>query len=226
MRKSLLILIIVVLLAGCSVNMLDTKIQIGVSLDDAALTELTMNQNLRKATFDYFLPPDVGRKESSQSSTVLVSHNVNILMNLDIVSVLGDRFYKTEGMELLRAFILAAPPIYKKSDATIGLDQKSLPYDVKVIQIKGNIVLVTLQTRYFLFSAIAPFVLTPDILYDMLLIARTCRVNVDEVVLRYANRETINYQKETLEIFSQLAPDSGKVIDMISVDTGQNGLEK
>jgi hypothetical protein len=97
---------------------------------------------------------------------------------------------------------------------------------VKVIQVKGNIVLVTLQTRYFLFSAIAPFVLAPDILYDMLLIARTCRVNVDEVVLRYANRETINYQKETLEIFSQLAPDSGKVIDMISVDTGQDGLEK
>ncbi len=222
MSKILKILLLVFLLAGCSVTAIDIKTQITVALADASQTRLLMNQSLRKANYVYYLPPDVGRKESTQSSTLLVSHNTNIMMNLDIVSILSDRFYKTDSLELLRAFIAAGEPIYKYSEATVDLDQKSLPFSVSILPVQGTIVLISLQTRYFLFSAIAPFALAPDLLYNMLLIARTCRVNTDEVIARYSNRETINYQKETLEIFSQLAPDSGKVIDMISVDAGQD----
>jgi hypothetical protein len=222
MTKTLKIMLLALLLAGCSVNAIDIKTQITVALTNASQIRLLMNQSLRKANYVYYLPPEVGRKESTQSSTLLVSHNTNILMNLDIVSVLSDQFYKTDSIELLRAFIAAGEPIYKYSEATVDLDQKSLPYSVSILPVQGTTVLISLQTRYFLFSAIAPFALAPDLLYNMLLIARTCRVNTDAVILRYSNRETINYQKETLKIFSQLAPDSGKVIDMISVDAGQN----
>ncbi len=220
------IIVLVVLLSGCAINNVDIKTNITLALDAAANTNLIMNQGLRKANYVYYLPPDVGRKESSQSSTILVSHNTNVLMNLDIVSVLSDRFYKSDKTELLRAFIAKGTPIYKRSEATFDLDHKSLPYSAVILPIEGQNVLVSLQTRYFLFSAIAPFALASDLLYDMLLIARTTRVNEAEIVLRYSNRETINYQKETLEIFSQLAPDSGKVIDMISVDAGQSGGEE
>jgi hypothetical protein len=226
MKKILKILVLTLLLSGCSVDNVDIKVDIGVALNAAANANLIMNQTLHKANYDYYLPPNVGRKESSQSSTILVIQNTNVLMNLDIVSVLSDRFYKSDTIELLRAFIAASTPLYLKKDATFDLDHKSLPYAATILPVEGNSVLISLQTRYFLFSAIAPFALAPDLLYDMLLIARTCRVSVDEVVLRYSNRETINYQKETLDIFSQLAPESGKVIDMISVDTGPGGIEK
>lgn len=226
MQKILKILVLALLLSGCRVNNVDIKVEITVALDAAANAALTMNQSLRKANYVYYLPPDVGRKESSQSSTVLVIENTNVLMNLDIVSVLSDRFYKSDQIELLRAFIAASTPIYKKEAASIDLDNKSLPYAATIVPVQGNTVLISLQTRYFLFSAIAPFALASDLLYDMLLIARTCRVNTDEVVTRYSNRETINYQKETLDIFSQLAPESGKVIDMISVDAGQDDIEE
>lgn len=226
MKQILKIMVLVLVLTGCSVKPVDIKTNITVALDDAATADLIMNQGLRKANYVYYLPPAVGRKESSQSSTILVSHNTNVLMNLDIVSVLSDRFYKSDKIELLRAFIAKATPIYKKEAATFDLDHKSLPYSATILSVEGNSVLISLQTRYFLFSAIAPFTLASDLLYDMLLIARTCRVNEEEVILRYSNRETINYQKETLEIFSQLAPDSGKVIDMISVDAGQGGVEE
>jgi len=226
MQNILKILVLALLLSGCRVSNVDIKVDITVALDAAANADLIMNQSLHKANYVYYLPPDVGRKESSQSSTVLVIQNTNVLMNLDIVSVLSDRFYKSDKIELLRAFIAAATPIYKKEEATFDLDHKSLPYAATIVPVEGNSVLISLQTRYFLFSAIAPFALASDLLYDMLLIARTCRVNTDEVVLRYSNRETINYQKETLDIFSQLAPESGKVIDMISVDTGKDSVEE
>ncbi|MGB7595233.1 MAG: hypothetical protein WBL80_06685 [Erysipelotrichaceae bacterium] len=226
MQKILKILVLALLLSGCRVNNVDIKVDITVALDAASNADLIMNQSLHKANYVYYLPPDVGRKESSQSSTILVIQNTNVLMNLDIVSVLSDRFYKSDKIELLRAFIAASTPIYKKEDATFDLDHKSLPYAATIVTVEGNSVLISLQTRYFLFSAIAPFALASDLLYDMLLIARTCRVNADQVVLRYSNRETINYQKETLDIFSQLAPESGKVIDMISVNAGQDGVEE
>jgi hypothetical protein len=226
MKTILKILVLALLLAGCRVTNVDIKVDITVALDAAANADLIMNQSLHKANYVYYLPPDVGRKESSQSSTILVIQNTNVLMNLDIVSVLSDRFYTTEKIELLRAFIAASTPIYKKEDATFDLDHKSLPYAATIVPVSGNAVMISLQTRYFLFSAIAPFTLASDLLYDMLLIARTCRVNADQVVLRYSSRETINYQKETLDIFSQLAPESGKVIDMISVNTGQDGVEE
>lgn len=224
MRKIGLILL-AVLLTGCSLTTNSIKARVAIALDRASEVRLTMNQNQNKTTYDYYLAPDIGRRESSLSSSVLFAHNANILMNLDIVSVLSDRFYETEGTDPLRKFILNTTPVYQRSDDVLTIDKRLMTYVATISPVENNIVLISLQTRYFLFTAIAPFASAPDLLYDMLVVCRTATISEDQIILLYSNRETINYQKETLDIFSQLAPESGKVIDMISVDSDQPSNE-
>ena len=49
----------------------------------------------------------------------------------------------------------------------------------------------------------------------MLRLARTVVIDRSLILANYSNTETINYQKVNLNMFSQMAPESGTVLDMI-----------
>ena len=222
MKKTLLTIGLILLLTGCTtLTQNSVRSEISSRLSQARDLELTMVQNYNKASYSYYLPPSIGRRESNASSTVLISQNTNILMNLDIVSVLSDKFYAAETTDLLRTYLQKSIPVYAKKGTYRSIDNKEVAYNATVFQVDNLNYLISLQTKYFLFSAIAPFPLAPQLFFDMMVVARTATVDTQEIILLFSNREIINYQKETLDIFSQLAPESGKVIDMISPDAGK-----
>lgn len=220
MRKTLLLIALALVLSGCvKVNGSNLKSIVSAQVVTAVSEALPTTSTMRKTLYSYYLPTSVGRREASQSSTVLFSNNYNVLMNLDIVSVLTEKFYATESADPLRAYVLATDPLFTLAGTYKDLKSVENTYVVTVNAIENNVVLLTLQTKYFVFSAVIPMAAAGDVVYDMMKIVRTCSINSDEVTTLYSNRETFSYTKETLEIFSQLAPESGKIIDMIKETT-------
>lgn len=220
MRKTLLLIALAIVLSGCvKVNGSNLKSTVSTEVNAAVSEGLPATSTMRKTLYSYYLPTSVGRREVSQSSTVLFSNNYNVLMNLDIVSVLSEKFYATESADPLRAYTLASEPLFKLTGTFKDLKSVENAYLVTVNAIEKNVVLLTLQTKYFVFSAVIPMAAAGEVAYDMMKIVRTCTINSDEVITLYSNRETFSYTKETLEIFSQLAPESGKIIDMIEETT-------
>jgi len=220
MRKTLLLIALALVLSGCvKVNGSNLKSIVSAQVATAVSETLPTTSTMRKTLYSYYLPTSVGRREVSQSSTVLFSNNYNVLMNLDIVSVLSEKFYATESADPLRAYALATDPLFTLTGTYKDLKAVENAYVITVNAIEKNVVLLTLQTKYFVFSAVIPMAATGEVVYDMMKIVRTCSINSDEVITLYSNRETFSYTKETLEIFSQLAPESGKIIDMIEETT-------
>ncbi len=220
MRKTLVLIALAIALSGC-VKVTESNLKSIVSTQvTAAVSEaLPSTSTMRKTLYTYYLPTSVGRREASQSSTVLFSNNYNVLMNLDIVSVLTEKFYAVENTNPLRAYTLASDPLFTLNGTYTDLKNITNAYIVTLNAIEKNIVLLTLQTKYFVFSAVIPMAAVGDVVYDMIRIVRTCTVNTSDVVTLYSNRETFSYTKETLDIFSQLAPESGKIADMIKEST-------
>jgi hypothetical protein len=135
-------------------------------------------------------------------------------MNLDVIDVISDTYYDTS-----RSFksMLASTQDLSSFDSTfLNRKGESITYRVSVLEVSDSLILLTLEGGYFMFTAITPIALSTEILVDMLTIAKSCEVDSPAVLLAYSTRESIDYKKETLDMFSQIAPESGTVLDMIS----------
>lgn len=213
----MLILFLVMLfgLSACSEITLDSlQSYLKASASDAEDESISPLNNISKDLFSYYLPGHMGRKVSSETSTILTSNNVNILMNLDVIDVISDTYY--DSSQSFKSMLATTQELSSFNSTFMNREGESVTYRVSVLEVSDTLILLTLEGGYFMFTAITPLVLSTEILYDMLTIAKSCEVNSKAVLLAYSTRESIDYKKETLDMFSQIAPESGTVLDMIS----------
>jgi hypothetical protein len=225
MRKTWLILLVFFMSACTSTfELRDYDQAIQSALEQETSTYLTMNRDL----FSYYLPVSIGRKLATPNSVTLNSHNQSILMSLDVVNILNQAYYKDD--DTLRDLLKDGVAFYTHTDTF--LSNQSIPIDFRVsaAKISDHMVLLILQTEHFVFTSIHPEAVSPDILYDMLRVARSARIAKDVVLSTYSKREVIDFKVQNLNMFAQVAPESGTVMDMIkeldALDFTDGGLEE
>lgn len=210
MRK-LWLVFLVFLMSACTsaFELRDYDQAIQNALSQETSTYLTMNRDL----FSYYLPVSIGRKASTPNSVTLNSHNQTILMSLDVVNILNQAYYKDE--DSLRDLLKTGVAFYTHTDTF--LSNQSIPVDFRVnaAKISDHLVLLILQTEHFVFTSIHPEAISPEILYDMLRVARSARIAKEVVLSVYSKREVIDFKVQNLNMFAQVAPESGTVMDMI-----------
>lgn len=218
MRKILfsmfLALMVLMSLSACVIDENSMPQRLQKAIDEASTMPLNRYTNLDSVLYDYYLPPSFGRRNASLSSVVLVNQNVEILMNLDVVGILNAQS-DLASANVLRSTVNTTQSMIALSGVTSDLKGLDLAYEVSVNELSTNRVLLTLQSESFIFSSILPIALVPETAFEMLRIARSASVQSEAILATYSNKEIINYQKETLDMFAQLAPESGTVVDMI-----------
>ena len=210
MRKIGLVLW-VILLSACTpaFELRDYDQAIQVALSQETSTYLTMNRDL----FSYYLPVTIGRKMATPNSVSLNSHNQSILMSLDVVNILNQAYDKDE--DSLRDLLKEGVAFYTHTDTFLSNQNISIDFRVNAARISDHLVLLILQTEHFVFTSIHPEAISPKILYDMLRVARSARIAKDVVLNVYSKREIIDFEVQNLNMFAQVAPESGTVMDMI-----------
>ncbi|HCT62899.1 MAG TPA: hypothetical protein DIC19_02225 [Erysipelotrichaceae bacterium] len=211
MRKIGLVLLVLLMSACTSTfELRDYDQAIQEALAQETSTYLTMNRDL----FSYYLPVSIGRKLATPNSVTLNSHNQSILMSLDVVNILNQAYYKDDE-NTLRDLLKEGVAFYSYSDTF--LSNQSIPVDFRVnaAKIADHLVLLILQTEHFVFTSIHPEAVSPEILYDMLRVARSARIAKEVVLDVYSKREVIDFKVQNLNMFAQVAPESGTVMDMI-----------
>ena len=217
MRKFILSsLLFLLVLGGCAqINQTNLESAILASMEDVANNPNNSINNMRKGLYSYYLPKTVGKVSSTELSSVLISHNTKVLLNLDVIAVLSETYY-SDTQNVLRSFVNKETALVDLSGFYLDSDFNHIDYTVSVIKLSNQKVLLTVQTEYFIFSSIAAMALSPELVFDILSVARSIKMDKPAVLLVYSQREIINYQKETLSIFSQISPESGTVLDMIT----------
>ena len=217
--KRLFFFVFIVLfgLSACSQITADNlSVYLKAAANRAENESLNPIANISKGMYDYYLPPHVGRKTSNETSTILVSNNVNILMNLDVIDVISDSYYVDSTTRSFKSMLSKTDNLSTFDGLFTNREGDEIPYRVSILPINDTMILLTLEGGYFIFTAITPLSVSDELLFDMIKIARSCVVDKPAVLLAYSTRESIDYKKETLDMFSQIAPESGTVLDMIS----------
>lgn len=208
---------ILVVLAGCSdISVSSLNAQLRQAVQKAAEVQLSATNNIQKNLYTFYLPPHIGRVQSTETASILRVSNINLLMNLDVIDVIADTYYESENV--FKKLVAQTQSQVSFEGTLNSVQQKPISYKVTVIDLGNREVLLTLEGGYFILTAIAPVADTATILEDMVLLVRSAIVDKKQVLVDYSTRESIDYQQETINLFEQIAPESGSVLDMIYGD--------
>lgn len=205
-KKFLLILVTAFLLVGCSAENDAQKI-----LDKALALPPAQGTNQSKGILKYYLSPDMGVKASTQTSTLIVYDQVEMMLSIKVSDIVYN-FYKEdeEGTALSAA-------MFDKGDSIDGvyLDQnnKQERYVYNEVVIGDQIALTLDNGLVSIVSLIRP-IQKESVLTAMMSILRSSQVKLEEVVSLYSNKEIIQYNTIHREFFEQEVPESGSLIDM------------
>lgn len=210
MRK--LIVLLVVLLVGCTVNVETLKPQIDEAITNAIQAKTPSVLNQSTPYYSYYLPPHMGRRFVNEVATILVSNNDEIVLQLDVPSIISQRFYRTalskEAQETDMKIYF-----YEYEGIFISENNESHPLSLTIEQQDERYV-IFMQSDQFIMSSFVKLSRVEDVLNDMIVVLRSAVASKDKIIIAYSNKQVINYQQQVLEMFEQVAPESGTLADM------------
>lgn len=210
MKKGILI-VVCLLLMGCT-------IQTNVNLQDKITqaiqktsNETIHSSNMNKPYYSYYLPEHIGRLTSTQSGSILNDRGRKFIMNLNVASIVNTSYY-TDVETSINTDDLNNPVVSIDGEYIDGEDTTHA-YHVSVYQVDTQY-LLEFTSNTVQFYSISDALSTIELVEDMYIIARSIKVDTNEVLAAYSNKDTIDYQSEKIELFEQLVPESGRVEEL------------
>ena len=145
MRKLFVILSICMVLSGCSVNAYFDNTSYDKAIENALNQSMSEFSTMNRDLFSYYLPPSIGRKNSSLNSVTLQSHNETILMILDVINILNESYYK-DNNGTLRKLLKVENAFYTTSGFYEDENKALSAYLVSAMKLSDSTVLLNLQT--------------------------------------------------------------------------------
>ena len=218
--KKLLIVLVLFLLCGCNNN--DNISSLIDPFNELAKSEITYTNNMTKKYYSYYLNPNFGKISSDEISSELIYKNTTFLMNLKVNKIIVDNYYNQIEDENYQIGQL----IFNNNGNYLqnGIEYS---YNYKIYEITENSYYFVLDTEYLNFSTISNIADLKVISLEMLEIAKSVKVNEEELIADYSNKETIDYVKETIDLFEQKIPESGTLEEMMGLnENGEEDIDK
>lgn len=213
--KRLLWILCTILLTGCTYERdfnLQEELQTALQ---SATKETILPTNMTKPMYAYTLPAHIGRNQSTQSATVLNDRNRQFIMNLNVSRILhkeADTLTQQDFKET----------VAQVSGEYVDTEEQTHQYDVDVYEQNGYYITV-FDSDTVQFYAVSDALSACALSEDMLLIARSVKVNKEVVEETYAFKTTVNYESEKIELFEKIVPESGRIEELFEDSNSNQG---
>ena len=216
-KKFWLIIGISFLLAGCSVTRSNVKELASKQLDDAVTAEICSSVNINKGLISHYLEPSIGRISGNKSNSVFKIDGYEVVLNIDVSSVITTKYYGGGTNEQDFRDIDAFPnQIDEVTGSFLSGSGIIKDFRYRLYRVSDNEYGILLQTSNLIMVGKTGRGDVLDVIRKMMSILRTCRVDEEKIISTYSKKELINYKKETLDIFQKTYPENGSLQDMIS----------
>ncbi len=195
-------------LCGCTVKKnihmqdeIDTVLQ-------QVLSAKIFDSNMNKPLYSYYLAPSIGRHTSTSISTVLNDHGKRFVMNLNVASIT-----QKDDATSNTALVSFLDPVVHSEGEYVDSEEATHRYVVNIYE-KNGWYMTEFTSDTVIFYAVEDALSSVEIVKDMMQIARSVKVNDAKVIDAYANRNTVNYKSEKIELFKQVVPESGRIEEL------------
>ena len=210
--------VLLLFLCGCGEytgsiqNDLDRKI-------DQVVSQPVVTANHNHRYYSYYLDPQIGRIDSMLTSNIFTYNGVRFIMNLNTSRVINKEYYEPGSDEIQ----IDAELMAEKSGTFTNALGKEDQYTVKVYHTGQEIYAVCVYNDPVSMYAMCRNYEVADTASAMLSILCTVQVNKEKVVADFSNKRKIDYQREPLELFQFIAPESGAIQELFPDSTSSIG---
>lgn len=207
--KRLLLVLICLLLAGCTPEM-SMQEALDISLDRAE--SLIANEPQRtKELYGYYHEPQVGVLATDRTSTKFITEGATFVMNLDISAIVNDTFYQNAEKPI--SMIDDQYLVASKTGEYTDFKGVVKPYECHVYKFDDYFVVFEADNIYFYGRGTQTQVAA--MVFNMCNIAKTVEIEKDTVLTKYSSKELIVSHKEQLNLFETIVPVNGRVDDLL-----------
>ena len=205
--KKIFICFLLVFLCGCQVTddlTGDLDKMIG-SLNDTAHAP-----NHSKTYYRFYKPRDVDNLVSHDTYNIFEYQGIEILFTLNVSNIINDAYYtlKTADDKTYSDDNL----IYQKTVVINDIENK-----VKIYEYDDNYILIVSNFAVSLAANVYNNYVVST-LKKMLILSSNVDVETELVIKSFSNKETIDYEKEQVDLFKVIIPSSGSLEELIGQD--------
>ena len=215
MKKLLMLMLVMVMLAGCTAVKVpldvDFKKEVLKSIREASEVELPefSENNSHKEYYDYYLFQGVGRKEIDEISNIFIFYDNEAVLNLDVAGILKRSVYEDSSLRDIESF--QGKSLYAEGSCR---NSRGLPMSYRMeMKVVDGAAYIILQTNQFIFTASCPLLEADETIYEMMKTLRTCSVDTKLVIDTYSNQDKATYRISNIRLFREILPESGRIID-------------
>lgn len=175
------------------------------------------SQNNHKDLFSYYLPFNVGKKETTDVSSILSIEGYDVVMNLNVSAVITDKYYSTSTYNTSESLgtVELSNTIFSNSGFYKDYEKKEQKYSYYITKATDDSYLVLLKTKYFTYLTNVPLELLPLVTDQLFAIARSTRINAEKIVTVYSKKEQIKFEQKIVQIYQEQVPVNGALSEMI-----------
>jgi|GEM_PF-5306755 len=212
-NKICLLLIALFLLTGCAVGSSEFSVRMDQVMKESSMRKATTYQNNHKRLYSYYLPVSMGKRESNSISTILEVSGYETIMNLNVENVLAERYYN--GADVSIKSLLNTDLIYTKKGTYTNFEGKEQQYAIYINRLSNGTSFIVLKTNHFTYLTNVDFNDVSAVVQQLFTVARSTRINEEEIVSFYSRREVLNYDIKIVEIFQEKVPVNGDLFTLL-----------
>ena len=215
-RKILVPVLAAFLLAGCSSYQGDLQSELNQRLASAQEKQI-LGAEYNHRFYSYYLEPGVGRMGSSLTSNTFCYEGTKFVMNLNVPSVINAAYYTSESDPFTA--ISGGSELAKSEGSYLDRDGREHRFSVGVYLLNSEVFTYLVSDTAEFFAVSDSELAAAQIAGRMLTLARGLEVNSDAVLSTFSMRQTISYSRKKLELFQNIAPESGTITELFE-DSG------
>lgn len=213
MKKIILTLVSLLLLSSCA-NQASVLTKLNEEIEAIASSFFRLEASNHKKYYSYYIEPTMSIKESTASSSLIVSGGTQIVMNLNISAVITERYYDLNPKSIERR-INQTNLISEIEGAYVDKFSQSWDYRLSVYQV-NDFYIVYLRTPFVdLYANVFESDLV-KVASQMMIISKSISIDEEKIVSNYSNRNEIDYIKEHLELFEIIVPENGRIEEILT----------
>ena len=222
MKKRLFLCLVLFLLSACVSND-DASLKSDLDAFFDKVEDITTCQTNNDMTlYSYYLPSSMGEEEVDSDSVTLKYGDSKIIMNLNVADIINAQYYDDQYLSD-DGFFNEDYLFYEKSGSYLSYDEIEKQYIYRLYKYDDEYVLhlKTSDMNYYGNVKVSDI---RDVTSELFVIAKSTKVNNEEVINIYSNKEIISYQKKQINLFDAVLPNNGELSDML-VDNAVIGNE-
>lgn len=229
MKKLFAALLCVLLLGGCANSSEDVPDRILAQLQNLKEQALSIGNNMNKPYYSYYLPPSIGRRNSTVLSEVFMKDGYPLVMNFDPSSIVIDHFYQSGGeeigngdrSELADEFLLPQMReengVYTYTGNYLTSMNHVYPYTLQIAQSSGQYLLYLNGGMVKMYTYI-PAASVSSFLRSMILIMSSIQYDETSILADFSIKSSKEANKKSLDYLEQNLPSSGSLSDILKVE--------